>query len=69
MHSVKMMRHYEVTPIVILDGCPLPGKEGTNAGRREKREAQLEKGKEVIGPPSFHAVDLENVKMNVVEVY
>jgi exonuclease-1 len=47
LHAVKMMKHYGVTPIVILDGCPLPGKEATNAERREKRRQAMKAGKEV----------------------
>jgi len=53
MHLVRMMQHYGVEPIVILDGCSLPGKAGTNEGRREKREMQKTKGKEVQSAASL----------------
>ncbi len=47
MHAVKMIKHYGVTPIVVLDGSPLPGKAATNAERREKRSEALKTGTEV----------------------
>ena len=39
MKKVKMMQHYGVTPIVVLDGGALGSKEGTEVERAAKRDA------------------------------
>lgn len=46
LHMVEMLKHYGVTPIVVLDGAPLPGKATVNSDRRSKRGEWRTKGQE-----------------------
>jgi len=48
VHMVSMLRHYGVTPVVVLDGAPLPGKADVNSQRSAKRREMLTKGQELM---------------------
>lgn len=44
MKNVRLLRFYGITPYLVFDGGPLPAKRGTEDGRQQKREENLEKG-------------------------
>lgn len=43
MHRVRLLRHYNITPYIVFDGGPLPAKQGTESGRKQKRGENLER--------------------------
>ena len=57
VHMTKMLLHYDVTPIIVLDGMPLPAKEKTNAERRKARESNREMGLEALRQNDFQAAE------------
>jgi exonuclease-1 len=57
IHMTKMLLHYEVTPIIVLDGMPLPAKEKTNAERRKARDSNREMGLEALRQNDFQAAE------------
>ncbi|RPD69427.1 PIN domain-like protein [Lentinus tigrinus ALCF2SS1-7] len=41
MHRVRLLRHYGIQPYLVFDGGPLPAKQGTEDGRKQRREENL----------------------------
>ena len=48
VHMTKMLLHYKVTPIFVLDGMSLPAKQKTNEERNKSRDANRELGLEAL---------------------
>lgn len=48
MHRVRMLIHYNVTPVLVFDGAALPMKAATHRERRERREDALRKAEQAI---------------------
>lgn len=44
MHRVRLLRHHNIQPYVVLDGGPLPAKKGTESERKQRRDENLAKG-------------------------
>ncbi|KAI4350997.1 hypothetical protein L6164_005391 [Bauhinia variegata] len=42
MHRINLLRHYNITPVVVFDGCNLPCKAATEEERHRKRNTNLE---------------------------
>ncbi|KAJ3686046.1 hypothetical protein LUZ61_015210 [Rhynchospora tenuis] len=53
MHYINLLRHYNVTPVVVFDGGYLPCKSGTEAERHKRREENL-----VLAKQKFHEGDV-----------
>ncbi|KAF8635429.1 hypothetical protein AX15_000418 [Amanita polypyramis BW_CC] len=45
MHRVRLLRHYKIEPYIVFDGGPLPAKQGTEHGRKQRRDEYLARGK------------------------
>ncbi|KAF9233187.1 PIN domain-like protein [Melanogaster broomeanus] len=43
MHRVRLLRHHNIQPYVVLDGGPLPAKKRTESERKQRREENLAK--------------------------
>ena len=41
MHRVRLLRHYGIQLYLVFDGGPLPAKQGTEEGRKQRREENL----------------------------
>ncbi|KAG3257916.1 exonuclease 1 [Ictidomys tridecemlineatus] len=48
MKFVNMLLSHGVTPILVFDGCTLPSKKEVERSRRERRQANLLKGKQLL---------------------
>ncbi|XP_043914341.1 exonuclease 1 [Protopterus annectens] len=48
MKFVDMLLSYGVKPVLVFDGCTLPSKNEVEKSRREKRQANLQKGKQLL---------------------
>lgn len=48
MKFVNMLLSYEVKPILVFDGCTLPSKKEVERSRRERRQSNLLKGKQLL---------------------
>ncbi|KAJ8418300.1 hypothetical protein AAFF_G00140090 [Aldrovandia affinis] len=48
MHFVDMLLSLGVKPILVFDGCNLPSKREVEKARRERRQANLQKGKQLL---------------------
>ncbi|XP_063794403.1 exonuclease 1 [Pseudophryne corroboree] len=48
MKLVHMLVSHGVRPILVFDGCTLPSKKDVERTRREKRQANLQKGKQLL---------------------
>ncbi|XP_068105390.1 exonuclease 1 isoform X2 [Hyperolius riggenbachi] len=48
MKFVHMLVSHGVKPILVFDGCTLPSKKDVEKARREKRQANLQKGKQLL---------------------
>ncbi|XP_018419658.1 PREDICTED: exonuclease 1 [Nanorana parkeri] len=48
MKFVHMLLSHGVKPILVFDGCTLPSKKDVERARREKRQANLQKGKQLL---------------------
>ncbi|NXN95086.1 EXO1 Exonuclease, partial [Rhinopomastus cyanomelas] len=48
MKLVDMLLSFEIKPILVFDGCTLPSKKEVEKARREKRQANLLKGKQLL---------------------
>ncbi|XP_072285749.1 exonuclease 1 isoform X2 [Pyxicephalus adspersus] len=48
MKFVHMLLSHGVKPILVFDGCTLPSKKDVERSRREKRQANLQKGKQLL---------------------
>uniref|UniRef100_A0A8C4T275 Exonuclease 1 n=1 Tax=Erpetoichthys calabaricus TaxID=27687 RepID=A0A8C4T275_ERPCA len=48
MKFVDMLLTYGVKPILVFDGCNLPSKKEVEKTRRERRQANLQKGKQLL---------------------
>uniref|UniRef100_A0A8D0HF44 Exonuclease 1 n=1 Tax=Sphenodon punctatus TaxID=8508 RepID=A0A8D0HF44_SPHPU len=48
MKLVDMLLSFGVKPILVFDGCTLPSKKGVEKARREKRQSNLLKGKQLL---------------------
>ena len=44
----KMLIHYNVIPVIVLDGMSLPAKQRTNAERNKSRDSNRELGLEAL---------------------
>ena len=44
MHRVRLLRHYNIQPYVVLDGGPLPAKKRTESERKQRRDENLARG-------------------------
>jgi exonuclease 1 len=53
----KMLIHYNVTPIIVLDGMSLPAKRRTNEERKKSRDANRELGLEALRKKDFQAAE------------
>lgn len=45
MHRVRLLRHHKIEPYIVFDGGPLPAKQGTERGRKQRRDEYLARGK------------------------
>ncbi len=45
MERIRILRQHNIEPFVVFDGGPLPAKQGTEVGRKQKREENLARGK------------------------
>ncbi|KIM70538.1 hypothetical protein SCLCIDRAFT_12465 [Scleroderma citrinum Foug A] len=45
MQRIRLLRHHNIQPYVVFDGGPLPAKQGTESGRKQRREENLAKAK------------------------
>nr|XP_020643128.1 exonuclease 1 isoform X1 [Pogona vitticeps]XP_020643136.1 exonuclease 1 isoform X1 [Pogona vitticeps] len=48
MKLVDMLQSFGVKPVLVFDGCTLPSKKEVEKARREKRQANLLKGKQLL---------------------
>ncbi|XP_061084540.1 exonuclease 1 [Conger conger] len=48
MKFVDMLLSFGVKPILVFDGCNLPSKKEVDTARRERRQANLQKGKQLL---------------------
>ncbi|XP_055758216.1 exonuclease 1 isoform X1 [Salvelinus fontinalis] len=48
MKFVDMLLSFGVKPILVFDGCNLPSKQEVDKARRERRQANLQKGKQLL---------------------
>ncbi|XP_074945503.1 exonuclease 1 isoform X1 [Phalacrocorax aristotelis] len=48
MKLVDMLLSFGIKPILVFDGCTLPSKKEVEKARREKRQASLQKGKQLL---------------------
>uniref|UniRef100_A0A3Q0TB13 Exonuclease 1 n=1 Tax=Amphilophus citrinellus TaxID=61819 RepID=A0A3Q0TB13_AMPCI len=48
MKFVDMLLTFSVKPILVFDGCNLPSKQEVEKARRERREANLQKGRQLL---------------------
>ncbi|KAM4019184.1 exonuclease 1 [Anomaloglossus baeobatrachus] len=48
MKLVHMLQSHGVRPILVFDGCTLPSKKDVEKSRREKRQLNLQKGKQLL---------------------
>ncbi|KAM6956611.1 exonuclease 1 [Aplochiton taeniatus] len=48
MKFVDMLLSFGVKPILVFDGCNLPSKRDVDKSRRERRQANLQKGKQLL---------------------
>ncbi|XP_006868645.1 PREDICTED: exonuclease 1 [Chrysochloris asiatica] len=48
MKFVNMLQSHGIKPILVFDGCTLPSKKEVEKSRRERREANLLKGKQLL---------------------
>ncbi|KAL0964402.1 hypothetical protein UPYG_G00323340 [Umbra pygmaea] len=48
MKFVDMLLSFGVKPILVFDGCNLPSKQEVEKARRERRQANLQKGKQLL---------------------
>ncbi|NP_001083827.1 exonuclease 1 [Xenopus laevis] len=48
MKLVHMLLSFGVKPILVFDGCTLPSKKDVEKARREKRQTNLQKGKQLL---------------------
>ncbi|XP_064173419.1 exonuclease 1 [Anguilla rostrata] len=48
MKFVDMLLTFGVKPILVFDGCNLPSKKEVDTARRERRQANLQKGKQLL---------------------
>ncbi|KAE8584986.1 hypothetical protein XENTR_v10021185 [Xenopus tropicalis] len=48
MKFVHMLLSFGVKPILVFDGCTLPSKKDVEKARREKRQTNLQKGKQLL---------------------
>ncbi|CAL8298138.1 unnamed protein product [Merluccius merluccius] len=48
MKFVDMLLSFGVKPILVFDGCNLPSKQEVDKSRRERRQANLQKGKQLL---------------------
>ncbi|CAL8255565.1 unnamed protein product [Lota lota] len=48
MKFVDMLLSFDVRPILVFDGCNLPSKKEVEKSRRERRQANLQKGKQLL---------------------
>ena len=48
LKMVRMLLSHGVTPLCVFDGAPLPMKEATNRRRRQRRQLELAKGRELL---------------------
>ncbi|XP_075042468.1 exonuclease 1 isoform X2 [Mixophyes fleayi] len=48
MKFVHMLQSHGVRPILVFDGCTLPSKKDVERARREKRQVNLQKGKQLL---------------------
>ncbi|XP_056147483.1 exonuclease 1 [Lampris incognitus] len=48
MTFVDMLLSFDVNPILVFDGCNLPSKQDVEKSRRERRQANLQKGKQLL---------------------
>ena len=52
---LDMLAHFDVTPVVVLDGGPLPSKAGQEDLRRRRRDENQRKGREALAAGSREA--------------
>ena len=45
MQRIRLLRHHNIQPYIVFDGGPLPAKQGTESGRKQRREENLAKAK------------------------
>ena len=48
MHRIRLLRHHNVEPYVVLDGGPLPAKKGTESERKKTRQDHLIQGNALV---------------------
>ena len=48
LRRLKMLKHHNITPVVIFDGAKIDAKAGTHSVRRKKRDAHLKNGREIL---------------------
>ncbi|KAM3863149.1 exonuclease 1 [Diretmus argenteus] len=48
MSLVDMLMSFHVTPVLVFDGCNLPSKKEVEKSRRERRQANLQKGRQLL---------------------
>ncbi|NWV00011.1 EXO1 Exonuclease, partial [Upupa epops] len=48
MKLVDMLLSFEIKPVLVFDGCTLPSKKEVEKARRERRQANLLKGKQLL---------------------
>ncbi|KAM8816282.1 exonuclease 1 isoform 2-T2 [Rhynchonycteris naso] len=48
MKFVNMLLSHGIKPVLVFDGCPLPSKKEVEKSRRERRQANLLKGKQLL---------------------
>ncbi|XXG74235.1 hypothetical protein AAC387_Pa07g3009 [Persea americana] len=55
MHRINLLRHYNVTPVVVFDGGDIPCKSATSNERQRRREANLSLAKENLKQGNVNA--------------